>query len=457
MGPATSTPREPLALVLLRLLALALAPLVTAAQDESKATPPDLPPDVLIVLADDLGLPELSATPTPNLEALARDGVVMTSFYGMPICSPGRCGLLFGRWPRRSGVGGNVDCGRPSGPDNATPSTDLLSLPELFAKRGYHTALVGKWHLGQAPASDGVDPCLGAPKAHGFEHWLAGAPANLRAGDDTTGYLKWRRVDDGVERIERVHATVAMRDAALDWWAKTPSPKFLLVSLSAPHQPLCDPPAELLPEGQEIDRKPGNHGTYLAMVSSVDNVVGRLRAVADPARTLFLFLADNGTAPIVFDAKMNEAKGTACQRGIHVPFYAAGPNIARGERCDAVASIVDVMATLAEATGPALDNAGPGGEDSRSFWGALVKPASWTPPRPWVMAERFDEKGDDLCVLDGRWKLRRTMGQEVLVDLASDPRDERPLEATGDLDPEQRAALTRLRTILEHEVPPRQD
>ena len=81
--------------------------------------------------------------------------------------------------------------------------------------------------------------------------------------------------------------------------------------------------------------------------------------------------------------------------------------------------------------------------------------AGWS--RPWVLAEKFDQKGDDLCVLDGRWKLRRVMEQEVLVDLSSETGDERSLEATGDLEPEQRAALTRLRGILEHELPARQD
>jgi hypothetical protein len=63
--------------------------------------------------------------------------------------------------------------------------------------------------------------------------------------------------DDGVQRIETVHATLAMRDAALAWWAETPSPKFLLVALSAPHQPPADPPPEMLPEGHVHRREAG--------------------------------------------------------------------------------------------------------------------------------------------------------------------------------------------------------
>jgi hypothetical protein len=109
----------------------------------------------------------------------------------------------------------------------------------------------------------------------------------------------------------------------------------------------------------------------------------------------FFFLADNGTAPIVHDAKVGEAKGTTRERGIHVPFFAAGPGLARGQRCSAPVSIVDVMATVAEATGPALERSGPGGEDSVSVpWAHCANRPRGVTPRPWIFAEKFDERGD---------------------------------------------------------------
>jgi len=427
-------------------LLLALAP-------AARAQEPGRPPDILIVMADDLSVPDLADAPTPSIDALAAAGVTLTQFVGMPICSPARHALLHGRWPRRSGLGGNVNSYQPPSETNVTPSPELLSLPKVLAQRGYHTALVGKWHLGQAAAGPGADPTLTAPQAHGFEHWLAGAPANLRS-DGGTGYKKWVRVDDGARRMETEYATQAMRDAALDWWQKTPSPKFLLVSLSAPHQPLSAPPAEMLPPG--FDASSGADRRFLGMVASIDHVVGKLRAASDPEHTLFLFLADNGTAPLVHGVKRDEAKGTTRERGIRVPFVAAGPGVARGQVSQAQVSIVDLLATLAEVAGARVPVAGQaGGEDSRSFLGALREPATWQPERAWVLAERYDGEGDDLALRTPRWKLRRDEGVETLVDLVHDPDEEHPLAADGELDLEQRAALDNLRAILAHDVPPR--
>jgi arylsulfatase A-like enzyme len=413
-----------------------------------------LPTDVLIVLADDLDWAELGESCTPALDDLAREGVTLRQFVAMPICSVARHALLHGRWPRRSGVSGNVNSYAPPSATNPTPPAELVSLPKLLEARGYHTALVGKWHLGQARSGGGADPVLDAPRAHGFDHWLAGTPANLQAREGK-GYDEWVRVDDGVQRIEHEYATRAMRDAALAWWQATPSPKFMLVALCAPHPPMHLAPADLVPEGFRIVE--GERNQLHSMIGTVDHVVGRLRAAADPARTLFLFLADNGVGPAVDDP--NESKGTTTDRGIVVPFVAAGPGLARGEECREQVSIVDVLATVAEATGTEVPAGGPGAEDSRSFLGALVDPGTWRAPRPWTLAERYDARADDLALRTARWKLRRLDGAETLLDLARDPEEARPLPVGGEreaaLEGEARAALAELRRILADEVPSR--
>jgi arylsulfatase A-like enzyme len=413
-----------------------------------------LPTDVLIVLADDLDWAELGESYTPALDELAREGVTLRQFVAMPICSVARHALLHGRWPRRSGVSGNVNSYAPPSATNPTPPAELVSLPKLLEARGYHTALVGKWHLGQARGGGGADPVLDAPRAHGFDHWLAGTPANLQAREGK-GYDEWVRVDDGVQRIEHEYATRAMRDAALAWWQATPSPKFMLVALCAPHPPMHLAPADLVPEGFRIVE--GERNQLHSMIGSVDHVVGRLRAAADPARTLFLFLADNGVGPAVDDP--HESKGTTTDRGIVVPFVAAGPGLARGEECREQVSIVDVLATVAEATGTEVPAGGPGAEDSRSFLGALVDPGTWRAPRPWTLAERYDARADDLALRTARWKLRRLDGAETLLDLARDPEEARPLPVGGErdaaLEGEARAALAELRRILADEVPSR--
>lgn len=431
---------------------LALA-LVVQLGGAGSAHAEDAPPDVLIVLADDMDWAEIALSPTPSIDQLAREGVTLRQFMAMPVCSLARHALLHGRWPRRSGVGGNINSNAPPSAKNPTPSAELRSLPKLLKARGYHTALVGKWHLGQAAASAGADPILTAPMAHGFDRWLAGTPANLLAGKGK-GYDEWVRVDDGVKRIETEYATRAMRDAALAWWQETPSPKFLLVALSAAHPPLHPAPADLVPEG--FRSVPGARNYLHSMIGTVDHVVGRLRAAIDPAHTLFVFLADNGVGPTVGETQ--ETKGTTAERGILVPFVALGPGLPRGAHCDELVSIVDVLATVVEATGTPLPaGGGPGAEDSRSFYGALVDPEGWHAPRPWVLIEHYERGSDDMAVRTARWKLRQVNGRELLVDLVRDPREEHPLPVPGELDDEQRAALEDLRRILALEVPPRAD
>lgn len=435
---------------MLLLVASALVPLLGRASVGQEE--PARPPDVLVVLADDMGWPELEGAPTPHLDSLAREGVSLTRFFSMPQCAPSRHALLHGRWPRRSGVGGNINCFQPPSPTNPTPSAGLLSLPKLLRARGYHTALVGKWHLGQAPGGEG-DPLRNAPQAHGFEHWLAGSPANLHTGKGRD-YDRWLRIDDGVERIETEYATRAQRDAALAWWRDTPSPKFLLVALNAPHEPFHFPPSDMLPAGFRPPDLP--RPKLLSLVTSIDQVFGHLHAAVDPARTLVVFLSDNGMVPA--PGETADGKGSTGERGIRVPFLASGPGLARGEACAAMVSMVDVLATLAEATGaPLSEERSDGAEDSRSFLGALLHPRDWRPERPWVLAERYDDEVDDFCLRTARWKLRRVDGLERLVDLERDPDELHPLDPSAELDTEARAGLEDLRRILASAVPPRAD
>jgi arylsulfatase A-like enzyme len=140
-----------------------------------------------------------------------------------------------------------------------------------------------------------------------------------------------------------------------------------------------------------------------------------------------------------------------------VPFLAAGPGLARGVTGNEPVSIVDMLATVAEACGAAVPSGVPGAEDSRSFHGALKDPGAWRAPRPWLLVERYDVESDDFALRAAPWKLRRLNGVETLIDLARDPREEHPLALDGEvvLQDEARQALERLRTILAHEVPPR--
>jgi len=106
-------------------------------------------PDVLLLVIDDVGWPDLASVPTPNIDAIAEVGVSYDRFYSMPSCSPTRYQILFGRYGRRDGIGRIVTSYLPPAPDNPTPHHELLSLPKVAKSLGYRTAMIGKWHLGR--------------------------------------------------------------------------------------------------------------------------------------------------------------------------------------------------------------------------------------------------------------------------------------------------------------------
>jgi arylsulfatase A-like enzyme len=190
------------------------------------------------------------------------------------------------------------------------------------------------------------------------------------------------------------------------------------------------------------------------MVSTVDRVVGDLRAVVDAERTLFLFLADNGTPEVLNGARKGRAKGTCHDRGSSVPLIAVGPGIARGGVSAELIGTVDLYATLAEWLGLERDAAREG-EDSLSFAAALRAPAEWRSPRGWIFAEVYAEDRDDVMVRDARFKLRILNGKEMFMDLKSDPAERNPRVLPDEaLGPEENAALTRLRELLA-KLPPR--
>ena len=131
-----------------------------------------VPPNVVIIFADDLGYGDLGAygapnVRTPRLDRMAAEGQKWTSFYVQPVCSPSRAALLTGRLPVRNGMFGS-----PAGPapkvlrDNAAQGlpSDELTLAELLKGRGYGTAIIGKWHLGQLPQF--------LPMRQGFDFWF---------------------------------------------------------------------------------------------------------------------------------------------------------------------------------------------------------------------------------------------------------------------------------------------
>ena len=384
--------------------------------------------DVLVLVLDDVGIADIEAVPTPNIDALAGRGLTFTRAYSMPLCWSTRQALMFGEIPR--GANPWVQCRKRPG-----PPFDQPSLPRALSDAGYATGMFGKWHA----ATNEVDTLRG-PLFHGFDTWRAGIPLVVRAcGGDA--YDNWLRVDDGEARMETTFTLKAIRDETLAWLAAPrEKPAFAYVGFQVAHYPYVIPPADLLPDGYPVpDGEPTHRQAFESMIAAADVAIGELVAAA-PDAWIFV-LGDNGT-PRGVAPDPTKAKGTVGERGVNVPFFVAGPGIAKGTS-DALIHVADLFATLVEGLGiEGVDS----GRDGVSFHRLLV-----TPSEPGARAsvftrlDSFKETGPQEAIVEPRWKYwREDDGSEVLYDLAADPLETRPIPAAQ----AEPAVLERLRGRL---------
>ncbi|QDU65041.1 sulfatase-like hydrolase/transferase [Engelhardtia mirabilis] len=421
---------------LLLVLAL-LAPLPMARAGD------ELPPNLLVVVMDDVGVDQLAAyglgsapANTPTLDALWSKGVLFDGVWSAPICSPTRAHLMTGRFGFRTGVGGLVQNG------SAPLPLEEATLPELLdAGTGglYQHACFGKWHLGMTPEVDG----LLAPNSAGFGHF-AGTKGNLFAehppGSLPVDYYTLIEITNGVEQyLEGQYATTRTADLALEWMQTTPEPWYAHVNFHAPHDPWHAPPPELhtvdlsTAGPPELDPNP----YYRAALEALDTELGRVLASMGELldRTVVVIVADNGSpGPVVLPPfKQTKAKTTLYQGGIRVPLIISGPGVATNfSVCHAPVQTTDLVATLLELAG--VDLAGtpevPADFDSISLVPYLQDP-SQPPLREVLYAERFTPNGLGPYVnvkqtaRSERYKvIRDTSAPKQFYDLWVDPLEE---------------------------------
>lgn len=329
-------------------------------------------PNVLLIAIDDVGIDQVGAwgvgadpVATPTLDCLCDAGVRFDRVYASPYCSPARAALLTGVHPRRDGLGRYLD-----GNDTWEIPPARTTLAEALI--GYDAAFLGKWHVGSEAGPSGLDH----PGVQGFAHF-AGTVGNLRQGDPldvTADYTRWEQIENGVPSLRTGYVTTATIDDAVERVAIMPEPWILVVSLHAAHVPLHAPPRRLLDAPLPDDASEAE--TYRALLSAADTELGRLlRAVeADVlARTQIWALSDNGTPSHAIAAPQDptRGKGTLFEGGVRVPMVVAGAGVgAPGSVSDALVSLVDVLPTIAVATGsPAVADL-----DGASFAGLLTDP-----------------------------------------------------------------------------------
>ena len=409
-------------------------------------------PNVVLILADDLGYGDIGANggetiATPHIDALARRGVRLTQGYvSHPVCSPSRAGLLTGRYQQRHGWEFN-----PAGRDrNAGMSTDEPTVADAMRAAGYRTGLIGKWHLGSQPqhhpVNRGFDEYFGmveggsiyidadVPGVESRGKPRIGRPNKIMRGLDeevvVDGYLTDRFTDEAVAFVER----------------NARSPFFLFLSHKTPHTPL-QATAKYLDRYRHIDDAATR--IYAAMVASLDDSVGAVVAALEREGlrddTLIVFLSDNGCAGYVANACSNAPlrgfKRHFHEGGIRVPFIVSWPNgVPEGGVFRHTASSLDLMDTFLAAAGhgevsddsvsliPYLDGTHVGAPHDYLFWRAgpnwAVRDQRWK----LISYNRTDFTRQDLdptgrlAPPEGGWPYDSPKGQiTLLYDLTNDP------------------------------------
>jgi arylsulfatase A-like enzyme len=397
---------------------------------------PGQKPNILVILADDLGYGDLgccgaSEMQTPHLDRLFASGMRCPNFYAnCCVCSPTRAALLTGRYPDLVGVPGVIRT-HPQDSWGYLASSAVL-LPALLKKAGYRTALVGKWHLGLESPS--------LPNERGFDHFhgflgdmMDDYFSHLRHGKN---YLRL----DGKEIQPEGHATDLFTAWACDWLRqqKKGQPFFLYLAYNAPHGPI-QPPEDWLARVQK--RQPGlsaQRAKLVALIEHMDAGIGKVLAALQEggleSDTLVVFTSDNG-GPLEVGARngpLRGGKGSMYEGGLKVPMAAAWPGrIKPGTSGERVGLSMDLFPTALEAAGVTAGHE----IDGLSLLPTLLGQADARPERTLFFTRRegglaYGGKTID-AVRRGDWKLLQNspFGPLELYNLRADPQEKENLFA----------------------------
>jgi len=489
--------RPPATLVNLPVCSVLLGAVLAA----SSTSLPAGPPNILIVLADDHGIGDVSAynpeskIPTPNLDRLATEGLRFTDAHtSSGVCTPTRYSLLTGRYHWRT----HLQSGVLGGFSRPLISPGRLTLPSFLKQQGYHTACFGKWHLGMDwplrdggiaddggefgkayPQADRVDytrPIQNGPVDRGFDTFY-GISASLdmfpyvwirdRLPTEIASATKsFPRPGPAGPAFEAVDVQGGITDRLIAYlderapFAASGTPFFAYVPLAAPHTPIVPAPPW---QGRS------GISPYADFVLQVDADMGRILAALDrlalAENTLVVFTSDNGCSPAADIERLHEAghrpsyvyrghKADLYEGGHRVPFLLRWPaRVQAGRISDDLIGQVDFLATFADLLSTPLPPEA--GEDSISFLPALLGAES-PQARSSIITQSIN---GSFAVRDGSWKLALCPGsggwsfprpgkddatdlpEWQLYDLSRDPGEERNL--VGDY-PEKVGDLRRI-------------
>jgi arylsulfatase A-like enzyme len=412
--------------------AVGASAMIGAADLGSSAAPSR--PNVVFILADDLGYGDLSCYGrpdyrTPVLDAFARQGMkFMSAYAAAPVCTPTRCAYVTGRYPQRLAVGLEEPLKRSSPADVGLPPNHP-TVASLLKNNGYETTLIGKWHLGWKPEF--------GPNRHGFEEFfgiLSGAAdyfthkAPDAPGDARDGALDlW----ENLTPVERVgYLTDLLSDKAVDLIARPRTkPFFLSLQYNAPHSPWEGPEDAAIghtTHGPGPMTAGGSLKIYGAMMKSMDAGIGRVLKALARAKlerdTLVIFTSDNGGERYSFNWPFSFQKMYLFEGGTRVPAMVRWPGtIPAGQVTEQAAITMDWTATILAMTGTAADPAYP-------LDGENLIPVCAGQRRVYDRT-LFWRTADFEAARVGRWKYLKDADGEYLFDLSTDPGEKADVRA----------------------------
>jgi arylsulfatase A-like enzyme len=403
---------------------------LTLATASNSACATDNKPNIVYIVADDLGWKDVGFNgstdiKTPNLDKLAETGARLEQFYAQPMCTPTRAALLTGRYPNRYGLQTIVI------PSVSTYglATDEWLLPQALKEAGYQTAIIGKWHLGHGDRKYW-------PRQRGFDYQYGPLIGELDYfTHEEHGVLDWYRDNRAVK--EKGYTTTLLGDDAVKYINQrdTATPFFLYLAFNAPHTPYQ------APQGY-IDRYKNiadpTRRIYAGMVTCLDDHVGRVGDALDKkklrANTLIIFQSDNGgTRNAMFSGVMTdmskiripcdngtyrEGKGTLYEGGTRVCALVNWPgHVPASVSVNEMIHVVDMYPTLAKVAGASTAKCKP--LDGLDVWTTISegKPS----PRTEIV---YNVEPFRAGIRQGDWKLiwRTLLPSSIeLYNIAQDP------------------------------------
>jgi arylsulfatase A-like enzyme len=406
----------------------------TAASTQSNRTIPERP-NVLFILADDLGYGDLSCYgrpdyQTPVLDSLAKQGLKFASAYASaPVCTPTRCAFMTGRYPHRLPVGleeplsdSNMQLGIP--PEHPTVAS-------LLKATGYETALIGKWHLGNLEQF--------GPNRHGFDEFFGinGSSADYFTHHNNAG--KFDLYENTEPSKEEGYLTDLFTDRAIRFVSRNRTrPFYLSLHYNAPHWPWEGPgdkalnhdhrPVDLRePGASHAGTDGGSLGVYAEMVKAMDAGIGRVLRALSSAKiernTLVIFTSDNGGERYSYNWPFSFQKMNLWEGGIRVPAIMRWPGVVPAGK------VIDQAAVTFDWTATILSVAGAKPDPNYPLDGDNIMPVCTGARAPYDRTLFWRITIHDAARM-GKWKYLKENGREHLFDLSVDPGEKSDLKQT---------------------------